>query len=100
MDLVGWAALPFVYLEVEARSYRITVYTWGLYEASEVKTFYLLPTHHSLWHLLFQICTTSKSGEMPPVKYHQARPSVSCVPSLPPSPFQPPSYPRMDSLKG
>ena len=97
---VGWAVSPSVYLGVEPRSCRITVYAQGLYEASDVKNFYLLPTHHSLWHLLFQTCTTSKAGETPPVKYRQARPRVSCVPSLPPSPSQPPSYPRINSLKG
>lgn len=71
---VGWAVLPFVYVGVEPRSCRITVYAQGLYEVSDIRKFYLLPTRHSLWHLLFQTCTTSKAGETPPVKYHQGLP--------------------------
>ena len=66
--------MPFVCGGVEPRSCRITVYAQGLYEVSDIRKFNLLPIHHSLWYLLFQTCTTSKAGEMPPMKYHQGLP--------------------------
>lgn len=56
------------YAGVEQRSCVITVCAQGLHETPDVELLYLLAASHSLWHLLFQTGTTSKAGEMPPVR--------------------------------